>query len=287
MDSGKGYTQVLVLKWYTSQSRNEQDEVIREEPLEIRIGQRGIDDKPKTISITMRTPGQDECLALGFLFTEGIIGHYTHIESIERPQARLPETSIPNVVDIWISNKVKLHWADLTRHFYTTSSCGVCGKSSIDMVTQQSVYLLPAGRPQIELKSILSGPKRLGTEQTLFSQTGGVHAAGLFDATGSLVASFEDVGRHNALDKLIGYAWKKGLLPLQNHMVVLSGRIGFELVQKSWMAGIPILAAVGAPSDLAIELAVTCDMTLLGFIREERCNVYHDSGRVQWSSDGQ
>jgi FdhD protein len=168
----------------------------------------------------------------------------------------------------------------MQRHFYTSSSCGVCGKTSIELVQQQSCFVLDPNFPKISTKILIELPQKLRETQSVFEQTGGIHAAALFDRKGNLLALREDVGRHNALDKLLGFSLKENLIPLRENILLLSGRISFELVQKAAIAGIPIIAAIGAPSSLAIELAAENNITLIGFLREERMNIYTFENRV-------
>jgi len=227
----------------------------------------------------MRTPGHDDELAVGFLFGEGLIRSRDQIRSIVAPGAVIPNVSEPNVVNIELSNEVGFEIQRLERHFYTTSSCGVCGKASIEAV---EVF------PDVEITSDLeideavihSLPGTLDTVQDLFRQTGGLHAAALFEPDGTLLEVREDVGRHNALDKVIGAQVLAGSIPLSDKIVLISGRASFELVQKAVMAGIPIIAAVGAPSSLAVELAAAFGMTLVGFVRDDRFNVYTKPNRI-------
>jgi len=251
-----------------------------EEPLEIRLATAGQENQFRTISITMRTPGNDQQLALGFLFTEGIIGTREDVVRMDQPRRRVGDTVHDNTLDITLRSDLYLDWSSQERHFYTASSCGVCGKGSMELVRQQSVFLLRPGWPKVAIEHIQSLPRQLSDAQSVFARTGGLHAAALCTPGGELLTTFEDVGRHNALDKVIGYALEEDWLPLRNAQLVLSGRIGFELVQKAWMAGVPMLSAVGAPSSLAIELAEECGMTLIGFVRSHRCNVYAGGERV-------
>jgi len=253
-----------------------------EEPLEIRLANAGQEDTFRTISITMRTPGNDARLALGFLFTEGIIGSKEDVVRMDQPRRRVGDMVHENTLDITLRRDLPVDWSNQERHFYTASSCGICGKGSMELVRQQSVYLLRPGWPEVSVDLIQSLPGQLRSAQSLFARTGGLHAAALVSADGQTIATFEDVGRHNALDKVIGFALEEHLLPLREAQVVLSGRMGFELVQKAWMAGIPIMSAVGAPSSLAVDLAEECGMTLIGFVRENRCNVYAGRDRVNW-----
>ena len=260
-------------------SREALDSLAVEEPLEIRIG---YDDEQgtrqcETVSVTMRTPGEDSELAAGFLFTEGIITESGEIEEIRScgPQnAVLVELKSSSPVDI----------ARLERHFVTSSSCGVCGKTSIDAVRAQNRYCelnVGGDGPIFDPRSIVGFPDALNASQSVFERTGGLHASALFDTDGRLLMCREDIGRHNALDKLIGNALLHQQVPLRDCLVLVSGRAGFELVQKIAMAGAPILAAVGAPSSIAVELARELDITLIGFLRNDRFNIYHGKRRVQ------
>jgi FdhD protein len=234
-----------------------EDEVTVEEPLEIRVDGR-------SLAITMRTPGNDEELALGFLHGEGLID--------EPREAGLSEDLAANVVEV----AGPLLRSPSERSFYTSSSCGVCGKGALEEV---KVHAAPAGAgPSISRALLASLPDRL--RQPVFELTGGVHATGLFDASGALLVAREDVGRHNAMDKVIGKALRDGMLPLAERVLCVSGRISFELVQKAAVAGCPIIVGVGAPSSLAIDLAADRDMTLAGFARAGEVNVYCGEERV-------
>ncbi len=283
------------------------DAVSVEEPIEIRIAPRSINneiiaasdsvtdsaskpihptnispatsDGSKALSITMRTPGNDQELAAGFLFTEGLISDKTDIISWhESPQGETLTAVLRNFDGI--------NPASLERHFYTTSSCGVCGKSSIDAVRTSCKIALPPEQLSIESAVLLQLPQRLREKQSSFEHTGGIHACALFTDKGELAVLREDVGRHNALDKLIGTCLL-GLgensmgVPLTQFVLLLSGRASFELVQKAAMAGIRLIAAVGAPSSLAIELADELGITLVGFLRESRFNIYTHPHRIQ------
>lgn len=221
----------------------------------------------------MRTPGNDEELAVGFLFTEGIISTKKDVKAT----MLIPDNSVL----VTLNDDVSLDMSKLERHFYTTSSCGVCGKSSIDSV--RTVCRLDVKGEQIEgvpISLIHQLPDLLRKQQSVFEDTGGIHASALFDISGNILITREDVGRHNALDKLIGVALEKGLLPLNEHILLLSGRASFELIQKASMAGIKMVASVGAPSSLAVELAKEFDMTLIGFLRNERFNIYCGDKRI-------
>ena len=257
------------------------DVVATEEPLEIRLSYAHPDGRraQQSISITMRTPGNDEELASGFLLTEGIIAGRAEIEAIG-PCGPPAANGLINVVRADLAPGVELDLARLERHFYTSSSCGVCGKASLEAVAVQGRYDLHGNAFQISAEDLGALPDRLLALQSVFERTGGLHASGLFDASGKVRASREDVGRHNALDKLIGQALLKEELPLNGYGVVVSGRASFELMQKAMMAGIPIVAAVGAPSSLAVEFAEEFGMTLAGFLTADRFNAYSRPDRI-------
>lgn len=251
-----------------------QDLLAVEEPLEIRIGD-------KTISLTMRTPGHDFELAAGFLFTEGILAGADQIEKIRRTENGGNPRQAGNSITVDLNPNVEVDFERLQRHFYTTSSCGVCGKASIEALETQGCPVLPRDSPIVAAEIIHHLPETLRREQAVFERTGGLHAAALFDPQGNLIFLREDVGRHNALDKLIGAEMLAGHTPLSDNLLLVSGRASFELVQKALMGGIPILAAVGAPSSLAVETAQRFNLTLLGFVRDHRFNIYSGASRVQ------
>jgi FdhD protein len=242
-----------------------QDLVAVEEPLQIRLGGRDI-------AITMRTPGHDRELAAGFLFTEGILRHASQISAIAADEK--------GAIDVRLAEGVPIDFERLARNFYVTSSCGVCGKASIDALRAAGCPTLPRDHPVVDARILPELPRKLREAQAVFEHTGGLHAAGLFDISGKLLGLREDVGRHNAVDKLVGAALLEDRLPLSQRILMLSGRISFELVQKALMAGIPIVAAVGAPSSLAVETALRFGMTLVGFLRGERFNVYAGRERL-------
>ncbi|HEX6895736.1 MAG TPA: formate dehydrogenase accessory sulfurtransferase FdhD [Bryobacteraceae bacterium] len=242
-----------------------QDLLAIEEPLEIRLGD-------QTVSITMRTPGHDTELAAGFLYTEGILSSARQIRHIHASK---------NAVSVDLNPDVEIDLERLRRNFYTTSSCGVCGKASIEALHVQGCPVLPRNGLVISSAAIHRLPDVLRGDQRVFDLTGGLHGAALFDAEGNLTLVREDVGRHNAVDKLIGSEFLAGHLPLSEKLLLVSGRASFELTQKAVMAGIPILAAVGAPSSLAVETARRFNMTLLGFVRDGRFNIYSGSSRIQ------
>jgi FdhD protein len=236
----------------------ERDRVAVEEPLEIRIGGR-------PVAVTMRTPGHDEELALGFCLSEGL-----------RPeQARLPDDLAANTVDV---DAPEFDPARLQRSFYTSSSCGVCGKGALEAVAVEAPRV--ESEQRFPLPLIASLPGRLREAQAAFAVTGGLHATGLFSAAGEPLCVREDVGRHNALDKVVGWAFRERRLPLADHVLCVSGRLSFELVQKTAIAGCPVLVAVGAPSSLAVDLAADRGVTLCGFVRGDSVNVYTEPWRI-------
>lgn len=252
-----------------------------EEPLEIRVRfRRGSNVVQKAVSVTMRTPGSDRELAAGFLFTEGIIHEASWIEAGEAKSDN--ESSISNKENsilITLSREVDLK--RLERHFYTSSSCGVCGKTSIEALAINREVSLPHQSPQVNAETILALPELLLRQQAHFSRTGGLHAAALISPDGTVRAIREDVGRHNAVDKVIGHALLTNAVELSDSVLMVSGRAGFELVQKAIMAGIPMMAAVGAPSSLSVDLARRYDLTLIGFLRGNRFNLYSGRQRVK------
>jgi len=244
-----------------------------EEPLEIRIIYGTEKERQqKNISVTMCTPGNDEELATGFLFTEGIISCNEDIRKCFSPG--------DNIIVADLLPGILFDMQKLERHFYTSSSCGVCGKTSIQAV--KNILSKKEKKDTITINAPLFNrlPETLSNHQQVFEQTGGLHASALFDLNGKLLLAREDVGRHNALDKLIGAALMNGDVPLDKHILLLSGRACFELIQKAAMAGIKIVCAVGAPSSLAVELAKDCDMTLIGFLRDKRFNIYSGEQRI-------
>lgn len=261
------------------------DAVAIEEPLEIRI-EFGPEQSrvQRSISITMRTPGYDFELAAGFLFTEGIIRSAAEIQNIKYcgPADRVDAAT--NVVRLDLEPTVAIDMDRLTRHFYTSSSCGVCGKSSIEALRSQSLYTAPRRDQPFTGELIHRLPQLIRQTQGLFNSTGGIHASALISRAGEVRALREDVGRHNALDKLIGGALLHGALPLQDSILLVSGRASFELVQKASMAGIGVFAAIGAPSSLAIDLADDFGMTLIGFVRDRRFNIYSHPFRIDQGS---
>ncbi|MEY4937157.1 MAG: formate dehydrogenase accessory sulfurtransferase FdhD [Bacteroidota bacterium] len=259
-----------------------EDSLAAEEPLEIVIAFGALHQRRKqSISVTMRTPtGHDFELALGFLLTEGIINGYEDVISVRYTANLLDETAQLNVVQVDLQPFITFDVDKLKRHFYTSSSCGVCGKASIDMIETTSCFWLAEGLPLVKSAILFELPEKLRQAQSVFDSTGAIHAAALFNTSGTLIALREDVGRHNALDKLIGWAMQHEMLPLQHSILLVSGRSSFELVQKALMAGIPILAAVGAPSSLAVQLAHENNMTVIGFLKNYRFNIYSSFERI-------
>ncbi|PWV52195.1 formate dehydrogenase accessory sulfurtransferase FdhD [Nocardiopsis sp. L17-MgMaSL7] len=250
------------------------DTLVVEEPLEIRL-----DGAP--LSITMRTPGSDFDLAAGFLVSEGVVSEGPEVTAIRYCAGATEDGSNTyNVLDVSLAPGVALPDTSLERNFYTSSSCGLCGKASLDAVRTKARWPVSDDGLRIDVPTLTVLPDRLREAQRVFDRTGGLHAAGLFTADGELLAVREDVGRHNAVDKLIGWALRSDRLPLSGTVLMVSGRASFELVQKAWMAGIPMMAAVSAPSSLAVDLATEAGMTLVGFLRGSSMNVYTGRHRV-------
>ncbi len=245
------------------------DQLAEEVPMEILIDHcDGQHWHRQNISVTMRSPGHETDLALGFLLSEGLIQGMTDIDTIE---ARL-ETNRQRVI-IRLQDAVRVDVKQLSRHLFTSSSCGICSKASLDLVDKQCA-VKPKMQEQLPVANLLQMPRTLRAAQATFGLTGGLHASGIFQLDGELLVLREDVGRHNALDKTIGAAMRMGKLPLEDHVLLLSGRASFELIQKAGMAGIPLVAALGAPSSLAVALAETLGICLIGFLREESFNIY-------------
>ncbi|PZV95125.1 FdhD protein [Micromonospora phaseoli] len=254
------------------------DTLAAEEPLEIRVGPAGPGRRPP-LAVTMRTPGADLDLAIGFLLTEGLI-RSTEDVSTAQLCAGTDTPNTYNVVDVTLAAGVPDPVTDVTRHFHTTSACGVCGKASIDAVRTRSLFDVSDDPLSVSAELLSELPQRLRAGQRGFDRTGGLHAAGLFTADGELVVLREDVGRHNAVDKVVGWAVRERRLPLSGHVLLVSGRASFELTQKAWMAGAPLLAAVSAPSTLAVDVASEAGLTLVGFLRGRTMNVYTGAHRV-------
>ncbi|MFD8981594.1 formate dehydrogenase accessory sulfurtransferase FdhD [Streptomyces sp. NPDC059564] len=251
------------------------DTLVAEEPLEIRLN-------GKPLAITMRTPGDDFALAVGFLASEGVIAHASDVRAVTYCEGAAEDGSNTyNVVNVQLAPGVPVPDITLERNVYTTSSCGLCGKASLDAVRTATRFPgLDADPVRIRAELLGELPDRLRAAQKVFDRTGGLHAAGLFTAGGELLDVREDVGRHNAVDKIVGRALQAGRLPLAGSVLLVSGRASFELAQKAVMAGIPVLAAVSAPSSLAVDLAVETGLTLVGFLRGQDMNVYAGEQRV-------
>ncbi|MFF4446223.1 formate dehydrogenase accessory sulfurtransferase FdhD [Streptomyces sp. NPDC001502] len=260
------------------------DTLVAEEPLEIRLN-------GKPLAITMRTPGDDFALAVGFLVSEGVLGAAADVQAVTYCEGATDRGPLPavagggsntyNVVNVQLAAGVPVPDITLERNVYTTSSCGLCGKASLDAVRTATRFPGIAADPVRVPAEVLSAmPDRLRAAQKVFDRTGGLHAAGLFTAQGELLDLREDVGRHNAVDKIVGRAYQSGRLPLTGAVLLVSGRASFELVQKAVMAGIPVLAAVSAPSSLAVDLALESGMTLVGFLRGPDMNIYAGEERI-------
>lgn len=261
-----------VEEWCDGQLRTVDDYLVGEEPLEIRIGN-------TPVSVTMRTPGHDLELAAGFLFTEGLIKDRGQIASVRHdPDERQNGT---NRVRVDLSQDRTIAPELMRRNFYTSSSCGVCGKASIELVRVRGIKP-PNPHCQVDPEVLCSLPERLRASQAIFGRTGALHAAGLFSLEGNLVVLREDVGRHNAVDKVVGWALERNCLPVSQSILLVSGRGGYEIVQKALLAGVPVLASISAPSDLAVNLAREFAMTLIGFLRERRFVVYSGKERVRY-----
>jgi FdhD protein len=275
-----GISEASILRVSLSQeSETERDILAIEEPLEIRLGIPG-EGKHKAISITMRTPGHDFELAAGFLFTEGVLTNPSQIAKIHHCGVSADGKNFRNTVVVELASGVEVDLERLQRNFYTTSSCGVCGKSSIGALYAHAKKFDYPGDFRFSAALIHSLPELSRNAQTIFDKTGGLHASTLFNSAGEIQVLREDVGRHNALDKLIGAKFLAGEMELRDQILLVSGRASFELVQKALVAGIRVLAAVGAPSSLAVDLAREYGMTLIGFLRDGKFNIYSGSQRI-------
>ena len=269
---------ISVVRFQANALTERPDLLAVEEPLEIRLGYGPVSEREqRTLAVTMRTPGHDVELALGYLLAEGIIHHRTDVLSCRHCVQDAQKEG--NVIRVELAPTVTLDWSLLGRFGYASASCGLCGKTSIDAVRQQGAVPLRAGLT-VSAELIHELSDRVRQFQPAFAHTGGIHAAALFTKEGGIRCVREDIGRHNALDKVVGAAfWEEGL-PLSQYGLFLSGRIGFELVQKAWMAGISLVVAVGAPSSLAVDLAREANTTLIGFVRNEQFNVYTNPQRI-------
>ncbi|MES2278214.1 MAG: formate dehydrogenase accessory sulfurtransferase FdhD [Bacteroidota bacterium] len=271
--------EIPVIKVRALECADTTDELAAEEPLEIRV-EYGPDfqREVKNISVTMRTPGNDAELAVGFLFTEGIIRSVDEVQFVRHNFAC--NENRQNVIQVAIKPNFVPNLNTTERNFYTTSSCGVCGKSSINSIRTVSQFTSVDDDNSVSASMLYAMPELLREQQQMFDQTGGIHASALFSSYGELLLVREDVGRHNALDKLIGAALNEDMLPLTDKVLLLSGRASFELVQKAAMAGINIIAAIGAPSTLAVQMAEEFNITLCGFLRGQRFNIYTSPQRI-------
>jgi FdhD protein len=270
-----------VLKFKSGSSNEVDDQISIEEPLEIIIKYK---DKERwvenTISITMRTPGDDEDLVRGFLFNERVIEKIDYIEKIELTGEPVGEYKLKNKIIIEINNSENIDIDKIKRNFLTNSSCGVCGKTSLDSLEIIKKDQIIKSIPKVNHEIIMASPNILRQNQSEFSKTGGIHASGLFNLNGDIVAIKEDVGRHNALDKLIGFVLERKLLDTDSQFLACSGRLNFDLVQKALMSNIGIIIGVGAPTSLAIDLANKFNMTLVGFVKEGSFNIYSNKERI-------
>jgi len=252
-----------------------------EEPLEMNLRfKQNSNWHTENLSITMRTPGNDEDLVTGFLFNERIIEDVNQIIKIEKQGDKVGDYNIQNKIEATIDNIKNIDIGKIKRNFLTNSSCGVCGKASLDTIEVIKNDKLNLSFPKIQKKIIMKSPELLMSEQSEFSKTGGIHASSLIDDSGKVIVTREDVGRHNALDKLIGYAHKKKLIDNHSQFIACSGRLNFELIQKGLMSNIGIMAGVGAPTSLAIDLAKRFEMTLLGFVKNNSFNIYTNKERI-------
>lgn len=251
------------------------DQLAVEAPLEILLHHPALGPEPASFGATMRTPGEDEALAAGLLYGEGVITVASDIDAIETSTRR------PNVVNVRLNSKVQLDLQAPVRRFSAGSSCGICGTTGLDDAIARTASLRVDTAQHVDLAVLQRLPRIMRESQLKFGSTGGIHASALFDMSGTLLAVSEDIGRHNALDKLVGMSLTAGRLPLTDHIILLSGRVSFELVQKALRAGAAIIAAIGAPSSLAVNLAQNTGLTLVGFVRDTQCNVYAHAKRVK------
>jgi FdhD protein len=272
--AASGTATVRILRFTADGQAAKDDRVAVEAPLEFLLHHPALGLEPLSFGTTMRTPGEDEWLAAGLLYGEGIVNRTADIDAIESSTRR------PNVVNVRLHSSVQITPNTPSRLFSAGSSCGVCGTTGLDAAIARAAATRVSETGPVPLAVLLRLPERMRASQTKFGDTGGVHASGLFDFTGTLLNVAEDVGRHNAFDKLVGMSLLAGQVPLTNRIVILSGRASFELVQKAIRAGVSVLAAIGAPSSLAVNLAVTSGLTLVGFLRTTQCNVYSHPQRL-------
>tara|TARA_Y100000815_G_scaffold229874_1_gene219423 strand:+ start:257 stop:1093 length:837 start_codon:yes stop_codon:yes gene_type:complete len=270
-----------VTKLRENKAEEVKDHVSVEEPLEMNLRfKQNSNWHTENLSITMRTPGNDEDLVTGFLFNERIIEDVNQIIKIEKQGDKVGDYNIQNKIEATIDNIKNIDIGKLKRNFLTNSSCGVCGKASLDTIEVIKNDKLNLSFPKIQKKIIMKSPELLMSEQSEFSKTGGIHASSLIDDSGKVIVTREDVGRHNALDKLIGYTHRKKLIDNHSQFIACSGRLNFELIQKGLMSNIGIMAGVGAPTSLAIDLAKRFEMTLLGFVKNNSFNIYTNKERI-------
>jgi FdhD protein len=277
--AASGTLTVRILRANAEAQVTKDDRVAVEAPLEFLLHHPALGQGPMSFGTTMRTPGEDESLAAGLLYGESIVNQAADIDAIESSTRR------PNVVNVRLRPSVQIVPNTPARLFSAGSSCGVCGTTGLDAAIARAAATHIPDSAQVALSLLLRLPGRMRAAQTKFGDTGGVHACGLFDYSGTLLNVAEDVGRHNAFDKLVGMSLMSNALPLTDRIVILSGRASFELVQKAIRAGVSVLAAIGAPSSLAVNLAVTSGLTLVGFLRETHCNVYSHPERLTFAPD--
>jgi FdhD protein len=278
--AASGTLSVRILRANAEAQVTKDDRVAVEAPLEFLLHHPALGQGPMSFGTTMRTPGEDESLAAGLLYGEGIVNQAADIDAIESSTRR------PNVVNVRLRPSVPIVPNTPARLFSAGSSCGVCGTTGLDAAIARAAATHIPDSGRVALSLLLRLPGRMRAAQSKFGDTGGVHASGLFDFSGTLLNVAEDVGRHNAFDKLVGMSLMSNALPLTDRIVILSGRASFELVQKAIRAGVSVLAAIGAPSSLAVNLAVTSGLTLVGFLRETHCNVYSHPERLTFAPDG-
>ena len=270
-----------ITKLKGSKKEETEDHISVEEPLEMSLKfKKGGNWNIENISITMRTPGNDEDLISGFLYNERIIENINEIEKVEKKGEIVGDYNIQNKIEATINNTNNLDIGKIKRNFITNSSCGVCGKTSLDSIEVIKTKKNDLSYPKIDHNIILKSPEFLRSNQSEFSKTGGIHASALIGSKGEVIAIREDVGRHNALDKLIGHALKNKIIKPENQFIACSGRLNFELVQKALMSDIGLMAGVGAPTSLAIDLAKRFDMTLVGFVKSDSFNIYCNKNRI-------
>jgi FdhD protein len=269
-----GTMKVRILRAGVDAAVQKEDRVAVEAPLEYMLHHPALGIEPVSFGTTMRTPGDDEYLAAGLLYGEGLVNSVSDIEAIESSTRR------PNVVNVRLNSNVQMEMQMATRRFSAGSSCGVCGTTGLDAAIARAAATRIADTGPVELELLLRLPDLMRAGQSKFFDTGGIHAAALFDFSGNLITIAEDVGRHNAIDKLVGESLLAGRLPFREHIILLSGRASFELVQKTLRTGVAVLAAIGAPSSLAVNLALASNLTLVGFLRQKHCNVYSSPQRL-------